>query len=139
MLDCALHKLKSQCCAQSKAQAQMVNTCQQRISILEVTKQRITEAMDKTIHESKEQKRTIIMQCEVDIAKIIDGGADQDSQVKEQIMIIISATQEKLAAEQERCRIAMMSLRDELENVLDDLTPRVIWDQENYGHLYFLV
>ena len=137
MLDCALHNLKSQCCAE--VQAQMVNTCQQRISILEVTKQCITEAMDKTIHESKEQKRTITVQCEADIAKIIDGGADQDSQVNEQIMRIISAAQEKLAAEQERCRIAMMSLRDELENVLDDLTPRVIWDQENYGHLYFLV
>jgi hypothetical protein len=125
----------------------MVNICQQRINILKVTKQHFTEAMEKTLHESKEQIRIITEQSEADIAKITGDRSDtlsgdriiHNSQINEPIRRLLSTTFESVAAEQERCRVAMMNLRDEMENVIDNLTSILVLDQENYGHLNFLV
>ncbi len=117
----------------------MVNVCQQRTSILEVTKQFFIEAMEKTLHESKEQKRRITEQCEAYIAKTIEDNVNQDYSVKDKIMKLLSSTQERMDAEQDRCRIEMMKLRDEFEHATEELKSKVAWDQENYGHLKFIV
>jgi hypothetical protein len=125
----------------------MVNICQQRINILKVTKEHFTEAMEKTLHESKQQIRVITEQSEADIAKITGDRSDtlsgdriiHNSQINEPIRRLLSTTFESVAAEQERCRVAMMNLRDEMENVIDNLTSILVLDQENYGHLNFLV
>ncbi len=145
MLECALHKLKSLQCSENHHT--MVNICQQRINILKVTKEHFTEAMEKTLHESKQQIRVITEQSEADIAKITGDRSDtlsgdriiHNSQINEPIRRLLSTTFESVAAEQERCRVAMMNLRDEMENVIDNLTSILVLDQENYGHLNFLV
>ena len=146
MLVCALiNSSLSPACQSPDRHAAMVNICHQRINIYETTRHQFTTRMNRIIEESKEQLQRITQQCADEITKIAreQHATIQDNQwstEKEAIDVIkisklLTRREEIVAAENEKRRVALMSLRDEFEDVMDTLKSQIALDEQQYGPL----